>query len=88
MQKLGDLAQGVLAQANEARRDNVIDGPWLSEKDREIVFQDKCGQFAEGMFRLCARAERDLGISSVRGIVAAVLAQIDEQIEKDGGNAA
>jgi len=88
MKPIGDLAQGVLARADEARRDNVIDGPWLSEKDREIVFQDKCGQFAEGMFRLCSRAERDLGISSVRGIVAAVLAEIDEQIEKDGGNAA
>jgi len=55
---------------------------------RSIEFQDKCGQFAEGLYRLSSRAEKDIGIHAVRGVFKAVLDEIDEQIKRHGGDGA
>ena len=91
---LGGVAEKVCNRVAEMKgsaiSDNVV--PLFPEKPepqlpdpRTFQYQDAVGQFAEGLYRLCIRAEKDLGVHSVRGVVAAVLAEIDDQIEKDGG---
>jgi len=49
---------------------------------------DACWLLLEKLCGQCSRAEADIGIGNVRAVLAAVLADIDEQIEKDGGGEA
>jgi len=94
---IGDAAEKVCDRVEQMKSpaipDNVVPlfpkepEPQLPDP-RTFEYQNAVGQFAEGLYRLCSRAEKHLGIHSVRGVVAAVLAEIDQQIEKDGGGAA
>jgi hypothetical protein len=98
-QHIGRPAEAVRDRVEQMKSpavpDNVIPFPQKQESEqpqlpdpRSLEYQDAVGQFAEGLYRLCSRAEKHLGIHSVRGVVAAVLTEIDEQIEKNGGGGA